>query len=80
MNHPDLTDQASQIEERHRELALQRLRNQPQEEPDEDKDGNRYCLTCGEIIPEERVKAVQAVRCVHCASAREKQRKRLAQS
>ncbi|MBU2723884.1 TraR/DksA C4-type zinc finger protein [Acidithiobacillus ferridurans] len=31
----------------------------------------RYCLDCAEIIPPERVRLVDAVRCVHCASSLE---------
>lgn len=32
--------------------------------PDEDADG-RYCLSCGDLIPLERVAAVDAVRCIY---------------
>jgi|AOMQ01.1.fsa_nt_gi DnaK suppressor protein len=53
-------------------LARQREASVPQEEPDEDAEGRRYCLDCAEIIPQERVAAVQAVRCVTCAAKRER--------
>ena len=53
-------------------LARQRAALVPQEEPDEDAQGNRYCLDCADIIPSERVQAVEAVRCVTCAAKRER--------
>ncbi|WP_031574059.1 MULTISPECIES: TraR/DksA C4-type zinc finger protein [Acidithiobacillus] len=40
----------------------------PYEEPDEDDQGNRFCLECADKIPEERLLALpRAVRCVPCA-------------
>ncbi|MHB1494465.1 MAG: TraR/DksA C4-type zinc finger protein [Acidithiobacillus sp.] len=53
-------------------LARQRAASVPQEEPDEDADGVRYCLDCAEMIPQERILAVQSVRCVTCAAKRER--------
>ena len=53
-------------------LARQRAASVPQEAPDEDADGVRYCLDCAERIPPERILAVQAVRCVTCAAKRER--------
>ena len=42
------------------------------EQPDEDEDGNRYCLDCGALIPPERIKAnPYAVRDVSCQSRKE---------
>ncbi|WP_240673061.1 TraR/DksA C4-type zinc finger protein [Vibrio parahaemolyticus] len=42
------------------------------EQPDEDQDGNRYCLSCGATIPPKRIKAQpNAVRCVSCQSRKE---------
>jgi RNA polymerase-binding transcription factor DksA len=71
--HGDEADIAAEVEEMERSLALQRLRaSYGFEEPDEDEQGNRYCLDCGERIPAARVLAVQAVRCVDCASVRER--------
>jgi DnaK suppressor protein len=72
MIHGDIADVAAEYEQRERDLALARRRATPMEEPDEDSNGNRYCLDCGEIIPEARVAAVMAVRCVDCAGHREK--------
>ncbi len=60
-------------------MALHRVLAVPQEDPDEDAQGNRFCLDCAETIPPARVQAVQAVRCVHCATIREKKRKMLGQ-
>ena len=73
----DEGDIASQFEEAERAAAISRLRLGPQEEPDEDDRGNRYCLDCGEIIPPARVQAVQAVRCVDCASLLERGKPRV---
>ncbi|MGK9452800.1 TraR/DksA C4-type zinc finger protein [Acidithiobacillus caldus] len=73
----DEGDIASQFEEAERAAAISRLRLGPQEDPDEDDRGNRYCLDCGEIIPPARVQAVQAVRCVDCASLLERGKPRV---
>ncbi len=73
---PDPVDEAAQHMEAAITIALREraIQNQlQQEEPEEDDAGNRYCLDCGETIPPARVEAVAAVRCVHCASRREKQ-------
>ncbi|MBU2763340.1 hypothetical protein HFQ13_09300 [Acidithiobacillus sp. VAN18-1] len=67
-----MADIAAEYEQRDRDMALARRRAAPMEEPDEDGNGNRYCLDCGEIIPKARVAAVMAVRCVDCAGHREK--------
>jgi len=73
MIHGDEADVAAALEEQQRESALARLRaSTPEEDLDEDEEGNRYCLDCGDTIPEARVRAVNAVRCVYCASARER--------
>jgi phage/conjugal plasmid C-4 type zinc finger TraR family protein len=72
MIHGDMADIAAEYEQRDRDLALARRRAAPIEEPDEDSNVNRYCLDCGDIIPKARVAAVMAVRCVDCASHREK--------
>jgi len=73
----DEGDIAFQFEEAERVAAISRLRLEPQEEPDEDDQGNRYCLDCGEMIPQARVQAVQAVRCVDCASRLERGKPRV---
>lgn len=72
----DEADVAAVFEERAREAALAAQRAVVQESPDEDAQGNRYCLDCGERIPAARVQAVQAVRCVDCAGLRERARPR----
>ncbi|MDD2746428.1 MAG: hypothetical protein PHG39_02620 [Acidithiobacillus ferrooxidans] len=74
MLHGDTADIAANYEQRDRDLALARIRSAPQEKPDEDDQGNRYCLDCWEVIPQARVIAVQAVRCVDCAGRREQGR------
>ncbi len=77
---PDLADQASATEAlflqqakiRHALLA-QQARMEP---PDEDAQGNRFCLDCGDQIPSERIAIVPfAVRCVPCLSRKEQKRK-----
>lgn len=71
---PDLSDEASRNEERFTQAAIASLRlsNKSVEAPDEDEQGNRYCLDCGDDIQPERVAAVQAVRCVVCQGRRER--------
>jgi DnaK suppressor protein len=72
-HYSDPSDLASSIEEQQRAAALAAARGRsiPAEAPDEDDQGNRYCLDCGEAIPPARIAAVGAVRCVDCASALE---------
>ncbi|MBN6740542.1 hypothetical protein JKG47_08370 [Acidithiobacillus sp. MC6.1] len=53
-------------------LARHRAASQRVEDPDEDAEGRRYCLDCAETIQPERVLLVDAVRCVHCATLRER--------
>lgn len=69
----DISDIGAQNAEEQLALSLSahRAALTPTEEPDEDPQGNRYCLDCAEAIPPERVKAVQAVRCVICAGKQE---------
>ena len=72
MIHGDIADIAAVYEQRDRDQALARMRSGPVEAPDEDDEGNRYCLGCGDTIPKARVEAVQAVRCVGCAERKER--------
>lgn len=72
MIHGDEADVAAEFEERARADALVAQRAIVQEDPDQDEQGNRYCLDCGEQIPAARVAAVNAVRCVDCARLRER--------
>lgn len=76
MIHGDEADIASEFEERARADALAAQRAITQEDPDEDEQGNRFCLDCGEPIPAARVAAVNAVRCVDCARLRERGKSR----
>jgi DnaK suppressor protein len=74
----DVLDQATVIEEMFRDqaMAAHRARAAVTEQPDEDEDGNRYCLTCGDEIPALRIKYLpNAVRCVSCESKRENQQR-----
>lgn len=66
----DLFDRAQQQEQENRDRALanQQARRRI-ETPDQDAQGNRFCLSCGEQIASERLEAESdAVRCVPCAS------------
>ncbi|MDA0126501.1 TraR/DksA C4-type zinc finger protein [Vibrio sp. MarTm2] len=69
----DQLDQAQELEQLFRDKALnQQLMSRCAEQPDEDQDGNRYCLSCGATIPPKRIKAQpNAVRCVSCQSRKE---------
>lgn len=70
----DILDIAADLAEQERawRVSVARQAMQASEKPDEDVSGNRYCLDCADVIPPERVQAVQAVRCVVCAGIREK--------
>ncbi|MGC9161900.1 TraR/DksA C4-type zinc finger protein [Acidithiobacillus sp.] len=70
----DISDVASRNEQMDlaMRLAARRMASRTREQPDEDEQGNRYCLDCGDDIPPERVRAVDAVRCVVCAGKRER--------
>ena len=69
----DLFDRAQKNEQesRDRDLANQ-LAKRRIETPDQDAEGNRFCLSCGEQIASERLEAApDAVRCVPCQSWQE---------
>ncbi|WP_243032997.1 TraR/DksA C4-type zinc finger protein [Vibrio cincinnatiensis] len=70
----DQFDKAQEAEQEFREKALENQRALMQcEMPDEDEDGNRYCLNCGIEIPQARLEVQpQAVRCVRCQSRKER--------
>ncbi|MGU5685222.1 TraR/DksA C4-type zinc finger protein [Aeromonas allosaccharophila] len=73
----DLFDRAQKQEQENRDLALanQRARRRI-ETPDQDAQGNRFCLSCGSHIASERLEAEpDAVRCVPCASRVESARR-----
>ena len=70
----DVSDIATRNEQANIAMRLEerRLAMLHQEAPDEDANGNRYCLDCADDIPPARVQAVDAVRCVVCAEKRER--------
>lgn len=81
----DISDQASATEalflQQAQALHALKVRQAQMEPPDEDEDGNRYCLDCGEQIPPQRLLAVPyAVRCVPCLSKRERRTRMAEQS
>lgn len=63
----DNLDVASDREEKAREIAIENHKRRIKEQPDEDSDGNRFCLDCAEQIPPPRVALIDAVRCIDCA-------------
>ncbi|PML45232.1 conjugal transfer protein TraR [Vibrio tasmaniensis] len=68
----DQFDKAQELEQTFREKAIAHQRTHCIEQPDEDEHGNRYCLSCGDTIPTERLEAMpNAVRCVSCQSHKE---------
>ena len=68
----DEMDRAAKMEQDFRERAIAAQRIRPAEEPDEDEHG-RYCLDCGAVIPELRIKLIaNAVRCVACQTKKER--------
>lgn len=76
-NLTDPSDIAARNEMLSRAQMLQRhtALNASQEEPDEDAQGNRYCLDCADKISTDRRQAVPtAVRCTPCASRKEAER------
>lgn len=68
----DHLDIAADREQQARDVAIKNHLNRPTETPDEDEDGNRFCLDCADQIQQERVESVNAVRCVDCADIRER--------
>ncbi|WP_297813690.1 TraR/DksA C4-type zinc finger protein [uncultured Methylophaga sp.] len=74
----DLFERAQEREQKDRDIAIEAelLRGRETEQPDEE-DGIRYCLDCGEEIPEDRLKArPDAVRCVYCKELKDIRSKR----
>lgn len=64
----DLFDRAQQQEQESRDRAIaNQLARRGTETPDQDAEGNRFCLSCGEQIARDRLEAApDAVRCVPC--------------
>ena len=68
----DQLDQAKELEQTFRDKALAHQLNHTVEQPDEDEDGTRYCLSCGDVIAKERLKVIpSAVRCINCQTYKE---------
>ncbi|MEZ8102132.1 TraR/DksA C4-type zinc finger protein [Vibrio bivalvicida] len=72
----DQFDRAQAREQSDREDAIAHQLSQAArcrlEQPAEDEDGNRHCLSCGVLIPPKRIKAMpRATRCVSCQSRKE---------
>ncbi|MGD8172153.1 TraR/DksA C4-type zinc finger protein [Vibrio sp. TRT 21S02] len=69
----DQFDKAQELEQLFRDKAINHQLTQCCiEQPDEDEDGNRYCLSCGSVISLERIEVQpNAVRCVSCQSRKE---------
>ncbi|KLI66953.1 conjugal transfer protein TraR [Vibrio vulnificus CladeA-yb158] len=69
----DVFDKAQELDQLFRDRALaSHKKSRSHEKPDEDEFGNRYCLTCGIVIPPARIKAIpDACHCVSCQSRKE---------
>ncbi len=67
-------DQAQELDQVFRDRALANHKNNQRcELPDEDESGIRYCLDCGEEIPNKRIEVLPgAVRCVQCQARKER--------
>ena len=63
----DAVDIASEAEQAHRERSFAAALNQ-NVTADSNSDGYGICLDCEIEIPEERLEAVQATRCIDCQS------------
>lgn len=72
----DEADIANQYADEERERILNARKNATREQPDVDDDGNRVCLDCGDIIPLQRVIAVDAVTCIGCQQLRDDEDRR----
>ncbi|MHB8315628.1 MAG: TraR/DksA C4-type zinc finger protein [Acidithiobacillus ferrivorans] len=60
----------------HARIVRMRLEAESTEQPDVDENGVRYCLDCATAIPEDRIMVQpSAVRCVPCATVRERIKK-----
>ena len=73
---PDISDQASNIEEIERQNALQKRIEAQKAEQEAvqtmDDKGNVLCEDCGIVIPEARLKSVPfAVQCIDCKATSE---------
>ncbi|WP_273149247.1 TraR/DksA family transcriptional regulator [Methylophaga thiooxydans] len=74
----DVIDRAQKREQEDNRLALKAaLINDVETEQPDEENGIRYCLDCGEPIPNKRLEArPDAVRCVECKDIKDKRSKR----
>lgn len=64
----DMVDRAANEIEHYLSVKLANIQQQHSEV--DDKITERYCVDCGELIPQERLKAIPgAIRCVSCQEA-----------
>ncbi|WP_081443580.1 TraR/DksA family transcriptional regulator [Methylophaga thiooxydans] len=70
----DVFDRAQEREQKDRDIAIQTvLRSSRETEQPDEENGIRYCLDCGEPIPNKRLEArPDAVRCVDCQNIKAK--------
>lgn len=73
----DVIDRAQKREQEDNRLALEAaLINDVETEQPDEENGIRYCLDCGEPIPNKRLEArPDAVRCVECKDIKDKRSK-----
>ncbi len=71
----DNADIAENEIERGTQRAIDSILNRNTERPEYNDEGDRICLDCAAVIPEARIKAVGAVRCIYCAQADEDEKK-----
>lgn len=73
----DPADAAAEAEQAHRERSVAAALNQ-NATADSNSDDYGICLDCEIEIPEDRLEAVQAIRCIDCQSCYETMRARYA--
>lgn len=67
----DELDKAQVQEMAARDFAVKQAQFKPEQEACYDEQGLRICMDCGVSIPELRILAVDAVRCVDCQQVAE---------
>lgn len=70
----DVFDRASELEQKHRDVAIKAALNRQNENtPPDEHNGIRYCLDCGIDIPTQRLAVnPHAIRCVECQEMKDK--------
>ena len=71
--HADDADHAADLQQLEIDIAIKSAKNKLTEKPEYNKNGLRICLDCEELIPIERIRLVNAVRCIYCQSELEKE-------